>query len=111
MPNSPHFAQPQTVRLVFRRSRRCTIGPSPLVAASRLQLVFELVEEVPIGMFCHNLGWCRFDQTGFLEAQRIKPDRVLGVVLPPLVVWQLAQGLTVVIGSPDEAPIRNILRN
>ena len=46
-----------------------------------------------------------------MKAQGIKPDRVLGVVVPPFVVRQFAQGLQRVIVLPGEAPIDNVLRN
>src|SRR5215831_10817871 len=69
----------------------------PFLQRLRLQLVFEVVEEAPIGVFGEDLVWCRFDQTRLVKAQGIKPNRILGVVVPPFVVRQFAQGLTFII--------------
>src|SRR5712664_2519593 len=76
---------------------------------SRLQLAFELVQETPIGAVGDDLLRARFDQTDLAQAQRVEAHGVLGVVLPPFVVRQLAEGLQRIIvslGEPalDEPP-------
>src|SRR5437016_323149 len=78
---------------------------------SCLQLAFEFVEEAPISVFGEDLLRARLDQSRFVKAQGIKPDCVLGVVVPPIGVRQFAQGLTLVIILAGEAPMRNVLRN
>src|SRR5271169_4075819 len=85
-------AAPATAVMV-RKPRRvcvCDIGSPP---CSRLQLAFEFVQEAPIRAVGDNLLRARLDNTGFVQAQRVEADRVLGVVLPPIVVRDLAQCL------------------
>src|SRR5262245_40673289 len=60
-------------------------------ARSRLQLSFELVEEAPIGVFRDDLLRRFFDCAVFAQAQRIKPDRVLGIVVTPAIVRKVLQ--------------------
>ena len=92
-PSRPEFvgvwrspAAPASERVVRKRRRVCIIAIGSLrsVSCSRLQLALEFVEEAPIGVFGEDLVRVRFDQTRFVKAQGIKPDRVLGVVVPPL---------------------------
>src|SRR5262249_16317374 len=76
---------------------------------SSLQLAFELVEKAPIGAVGDDLLWVRLDHAGFMQAQRVKPESVLVIVLTPFVVGQLAKCLLCGIlargeGAVDELP-------
>ena len=82
----------------------------PFSLASRLQLAFELVEEAPIGVIGDNLVGIRLDQSGVVHAQGIESDSVLGVVVTPFVVGELAQRLQGVIVSRRETAIDQPLR-
>src|SRR5215472_8970403 len=66
-------------RVARNRRRLCTIGinVSPRLG---LQLAFELIQEAPIGAFGNDLLRARLDHAHFVQAERVKPDRVLGVV-------------------------------
>src|ERR1700736_3020878 len=75
------------------------------LARSRLQLAFELVQEAPIGAVRDDLLRARLDEAGFVQAQGIESDRVLGVVLPPFVVRQPAESLQRIIVSLCKAAI------
>ena len=68
---------------------------------SRLQLALELVQKAPIGVFGDDLLWSRFDEPHFVQPQSVKPDRVLGIVFPPFVVWNVAQRLKSVVVAPS----------
>src|SRR6266446_3278394 len=72
---------------------------------SRLQLAFELVQEVPIRAVGDDLLRARLDHSGFMQAQRVEADRVLGVVLAPIIVWNVFQRLESVIIARGEAAI------
>ena len=77
----------------------------PLLAASRLQLAFELVQEPPVGAVGDDLLRARLDHADLVQAQGIEADRVLGVVLPPYVVGDLVQGLQRIVVALGEAAI------
>src|SRR6516165_12243297 len=68
-----------------RPSKRCDPDQSPR-AWLRLQLAFERVEEAPIRVLGDDLLRGQLDEARLAHPQRVKPDRVLGVVLPPYVV-------------------------
>ena len=78
---------------------------------SRLQFALEFVEEAPIGILGDDLLRTRLDEARIVQTQGIKPDRVLGVLLPPFVVRQLGQRLTCVFVLVDETAIDNGLRD
>src|SRR5438105_12047679 len=61
------------------------------VLLSRLQLAFELVEKSPIGTLGDELLRARLYQPRFVQAQRIKPERVLVIVFAPFVVGNLRE--------------------
>src|SRR5262245_49971019 len=81
------------------RRRFCTVCMSnlPVISVatgqptagieSTLQLALELVEEAPIRSVSDDLVGARFDHAHFAQPQRKKPERVFGIVVPPLVVW------------------------
>src|SRR5262252_4712883 len=54
-----------------------------------LQLALDLVEETPVRSLGDDLVGGRLDHARFAQTQRIEPDRVLGIVVPPLRVWDL----------------------
>src|SRR6516162_8419678 len=93
---------------------RCSpFAPENRVSArcSCLQLALELVEKAPIGVFGDDLLRARFDETHLVQAQRVKPQRVLRIILAPFVVAVFAQrlqGIFITIGeaSRDDAPGR-----
>src|SRR2546421_2278474 len=60
---------------------------------SHLQLAFEFRQEPPIRTVGDDFLRVRLDQSGFVQAQGIEPERVLGVVVPPPVVWDIAEHL------------------
>src|SRR5262249_2438476 len=57
------------------------------------QLLLELVEEAPVGPLGEDLLGGALDHPCFVQAERIKADRVLGVVLAPLRIGELPQCL------------------
>src|ERR1700719_3444861 len=81
-------AAPANERVVRKRRRVCiiVIPILPAFYGSRLQLAFELVEEAPVGALGDDLLRGRLDEPGVAHAQRVEPDRVLWVVLPPSIV-------------------------
>src|SRR6516164_3912704 len=75
-----------------RRGRAASAPPSrPIAQRSALQLALEFVEEPPIGRIGDDLVGGRLDHARFAQPQRIEPDRVLGIVVPPLRVWDLLE--------------------
>src|SRR5436853_7410049 len=54
--------------------------------SSTLQLALELIEETPVRAVRDDLCRSGFDHAGFAQPQGIEADRVLGIVLAPLVV-------------------------
>src|SRR5689334_17852033 len=81
-------AAPASERVVRKRRRVWvfSMGNLPFVCRSRLKLAFELVEETPIRTVGDDLlGRC-LDHTGLMHAKSIEADRVLCVVLPPIIV-------------------------
>src|SRR5215472_484061 len=75
-----------------------------------LQLAFELVEEAPIGAVGNDLLRARLDEAGFVHAQSVEPEGVLGVVFAPLVVWVVAQRLQRVIVALCETAVDELPR-
>src|SRR5271167_291206 len=69
---------------------------------SRLQLALELVEKAPIRAVGDDLLRAGVNHADLAQPQRVESHRVLGVVLPPLVVGDLAQrlfGIVIAIGD------------
>src|SRR3954468_5009029 len=58
-------------------------------AGSRLHLALELIEEAPVRVLGNELLRVGLDQSGFLHAQRIKAERVLGIIVTPHVVTDI----------------------
>src|SRR5215468_1965490 len=65
--------------------------------ALSFQLLFQLVEEAPIGALGDDFLWARLDHARFVEAESVEPYRGLVVVLPPLGVRDLPHGLECVV--------------
>src|SRR6516225_1278545 len=82
-------------------SRRC---------CSRLQLVFEFIEKMPIGVFGDQLLWVGIDQTGLVQPQCVEADRVLGIQVAPNVVTDFAQRLQRIVVTRRNSSIDNQLR-
>src|SRR6516162_10730021 len=83
--------------IAFRPSRLCR------ASVVTPQLAFELVEEAPIRGVANYLVRARFDQTSLVQAQRVKPDRVLRIVFAPFVIGKFVQrlhGIVVPRGKP-----------
>src|SRR5262249_50079344 len=74
-------------------------------AKSALQFALELVEEAPIRSVSDDLVGGRLDHAHFAQPQGKKPDRVFGVVVPPLVVRDFAQRLERIIVLGGEAAL------
>src|SRR5690242_8598658 len=79
-------------------------------AGSRLHLALEFVEEAPVGVLGNELLRVGLDQSGFLHAQRVKPERVLGIIVAPDVVPDLAQRLQRIIIARRVSSIDEQLR-
>src|SRR6516165_2294617 len=82
-------------------------------ASSRLQLALELVQEAPVCAVADDLLRGRFDKARLVEAKSIKPDRILGIVLPPFVVAVFPERLQRIVVSSsgaaiDEPPSRGL---
>src|SRR4029077_17126231 len=92
------------------RNRRCVHIIFTEVLRSRLQLALELVEEAPIGALGDDLLRARLYQPGFVQAQRIKPQRVLVIVFAPFVVRNLRECLEGIVVARREAAIDDALR-
>src|SRR6516162_930289 len=98
-------AAPIPERPARTRRRVSIIGIVSLTVCSPLQLAFKLVEETPVGVFGDHLVWGRFDEPGVAHAQRIEADRVLRVVFPPSVVWDVLKRLQRIVVARSEAAI------
>src|SRR5262249_56666246 len=85
-------------------------GSPPFLVASRLQFAFELVEEPPVGAVRNDLFRSGLDQTGFAQAKRVPPDRVLGIELPPLVIV-VRQCLSGIVGSRNATAVGEASRD
>src|SRR6476659_4849684 len=85
-------------------SSAATLRPDAL-PGSALQLTLEFIEEPPIRGLGDELVGVRLDHASFAQPKRPEPDRVLGIVLPPLVVWNLFQRLKRIIVLSGEAAI------
>src|SRR5690242_12420814 len=66
-------------------------------AGSRLQFALELIEKAPVSVLGDELLRAGLDHPGFRQAQRIEAERVLGIVVAPDVVADLAQRLQRII--------------
>src|SRR5215472_11213338 len=75
-----------------------------------LQLAFQFVEKAPVGAVGDDLLWARLDEAGFAHAQSVEPERVLGVVFAPLVVWIVAQRLQRVVVALCETAVDELPR-
>src|SRR6187549_3120133 len=65
---------------------------------SGLEFPLELIEHAPVRSLTDELLRWTLDHAGFAQAQRVEPDRLLGVVVAPVAVRQLAQRLPRVLG-------------
>src|SRR5262245_15436754 len=81
------------------------------LARSGLQLAFELVEETPIRGVGDDLVGARFDHAHLAQPQGKEPDCVFRVVVTPLVVRNVVQGLERIIVIDREPAIDNALRH
>src|SRR5215469_5950533 len=73
---------PASDNAVKKWRRVCFISTAkpPFPCSSRLQLAFDLVEKAPIGAVGDDLLRARFYETRLAHAQRVEPQRILGVV-------------------------------
>src|SRR5262249_15831066 len=67
----------------------CDFPPPPLP----LQLLFQLIEEAPVGALGDELLGAGLDHTGLVQKKGIEAYRILGVVFAPLAVGKLLHGL------------------
>src|SRR5215472_8598377 len=74
-------------------------------ASSSLQLAFDLVQKAPIGGVGDNLLRGRFDKARLVEPKSVKPDRILGIILPPFVVAVFPERLQRIVVSSSDAAI------
>src|SRR5262249_21448195 len=81
------------------------VSELPEVLLSRLQPAFELIEKSPIGALGDELLRARLYQPRFVQAQRVKPERVLVIVFAPFVVRNLGERLEGVVVARREAAI------
>src|ERR1700730_18686280 len=88
-------AAPARAAGVRNRRRVCGfgIGVIPFFQRSPLQLAFQLVQEAPIRAVGDDLLRARLYEAHIAHAQGIEPQRILGVVLSPFVIWKLADRL------------------
>src|SRR3954470_6898519 len=66
-------------------------------AGSRLHLALELIEKAPVGVLGNELLRVGLDQPGFLHTQCIEAERVLGIIVAPNVVPDLAEPLQCIV--------------
>src|SRR6516164_6761980 len=92
------------------RRRLSVIGIVNSFPPSRLQLAFDLVEEMPVGAVGDDLLRARFDEARFAEAKGVPPDRVFGVIFPPAVMI-LAQRLKGVVVSTSTTATDELSRS
>src|SRR5262245_31501620 len=71
------------------------VNTSPV--SSSLQLALELVEVAPVGALRDYLAGCRLDHARFVQTQRVKANRVLGVVVAPTGIRNLLHRLQRII--------------
>src|SRR5919108_3006533 len=64
-------------------------APPPLL----LQLLLQRVEEAPVGTLADDLLGDRLDHAGLLEAEGVEADRILRIILSPLVVGDVLHEL------------------
>src|SRR6516162_506935 len=82
---------PARAKLISNRRRVCnSIG---ILRRSRLEFAFDLIQEPPVRALRDDLVGSGFDQTDLVQAQRIEPRGVFGIVFPPPVVRELAHRL------------------
>src|SRR5258705_3566133 len=74
---------------------------------SSLKLALELVEETPIGAVGNDLVGSRPDKAGLAQPQRIEPDRILGIVLPPPCVRNFLERLERILVARSKSCIDN----
>src|SRR6516162_6149609 len=77
-------------------------SPASEILRSRLQLAFDFVQKAPVGTLSDDLLRARLDEACVAEAQRVEPDRVLGVVFAPFVTvfTRCLEGRVVARGEP-----------
>src|SRR2546423_14181532 len=72
-------------------SLACSTALQPSLLS--LQLLLELLEEPPVGALRDELLRAGLEHPSLVQAQSVEAKRVLGVVLAPLVVWNIFHGL------------------
>src|SRR5215467_8578380 len=77
---------------------------------SRLQLAFDLVQEVPIGVLHDQLFGGGLDQTGLVQSQCVEAERVLGIKVAPNVVTDFVQRLQRIVVTRRESSVDHQLR-
>src|SRR5215470_17734468 len=82
-----------------------------LLASSSFQLSFELIEEAPIGAIGNDRLRARLDHSGLAQPKRIESHRILGVIISPFAVGDVAQGLKCIVIARRELPLDQPLRN
>src|SRR6516164_11792669 len=100
-------AAPAKATLLMNRRRVCVIGIGNLPV---LLLAFELVQEAPIGAVGNDPLRSGLDQTGFAQAKRVPPNRVLGIELSPLVIV-VRQCLSDIVGSRNATAVGEASRD
>src|SRR5712691_1926047 len=68
-------------------------GYAPLL----LQLLLQLLEEAPVSALGNDLLRAALDHPGLVQTQGVEAHRILGVVLAPLVVRDVFDGLESVV--------------
>src|SRR5947208_2776015 len=87
-------AAPANESVVRKRRRVWVIGIGILLSLKlRLQLAFDLVQKAPVGAVSDDLLRTAFDHAELVHPQRVKANRVFGVVFPPGAVGVLGQCL------------------
>src|ERR1043166_6270773 len=72
-------------------SLACSTALQPSLLS--LQLLLELLWEPPVGALGDELLRTALEHTSLVQAEGVKAHRILGVVLAPLVVWNIFHGL------------------
>src|SRR6266852_28006 len=83
-------ATPANERVLRKRRRVCVIGIGIFPSLQRLppQLAFQLAQKAPVRAVGDDLLRARLYEAHIAHAQGIEPQRILGVVLSPFVIWK-----------------------
>src|SRR5256712_7852655 len=86
--------------------------PSPRRTLLPLQLSLQLVAETPVGALGKDLLRRRLDHSYLVKTERVKADRIHGVVLAPLRVGQALNGAAdILVWSGGEASVHDGARD